>query len=132
MTAEEFDAFVMGNFGGVVKDNPWEKNPEFVVFRHAENRKWLALRFFASRKQLLRLKPEDPVLRSYAEGERVEIINVKIDPEMIFDVVREPGFLPAFHMNRKYWITIVLDREVDAEKMKPLIEMSYNLTGRNR
>ena len=132
MTAEEFDEFVLESFGGVVRDNPWESEPEFTVFRHVDNRKWMALRFYATREQLLKLKPEDEIVRSYAEGERVDIINVKIDPEMISDVILVPGFLPAFHMSRRHWITIVLDPAVDVDKMKGLVEMSCGLTGKKR
>ncbi len=128
MIAEELNKFILGNFGGVMADHPWESAPEFMVFRHAENRKWFALKFYATLEQLLKLKPEDEVLREYASGARVEIVNVKIDPEMISDIVREPGFLPGYHMNRKYWVSIVLSREVDAKKAKALIEMSYNLS----
>ena len=130
MNVGEFDEFVLGNFGGVIRDNPWEKEPDFTVFRHADNRKWLALRFYASREQLLRLKPEDEIVRSYSAGEMIDMINIKIHPEMVEDMTRMPGFLPAFHMSRRHWITIVLDPAVDAEKMKPLVEMSYELTGK--
>ena len=130
MMAEELDKFILENFGGVLKDNPWEKEPEFTVFRHADNRKWFALRFYAMREQLLKLKSDDPLLLSHGEGERVEMINVKIDPEMISDVIREPGFLPAYHMSRRHWITVILDPRVEVARMKGLIEMSYGLTGK--
>ena len=130
MLTEELDEFILGNFGGVVRDNPWEKEPNFTVFRHGDNRKWFALRFYAGREQFLRLKPDDSVVLGYGEREMVDMINVKIDPEMVEDVVGMPGFLPAFHMSRKHWITIVLDSGVDAGKMKSLIEMSYELTAK--
>jgi len=132
MGAKEFDDFVLSNFGGVVKDNPWDKEPDFTVFRHVDNRKWLALRFYATREQLLRLKSNDPILLSYAENEIINIINIKIDPEMIRDVVLQPGFLPAFHMSRRHWITILLDKDIELAKVAPLIAMSYDLTMKKR
>ncbi len=130
MDTKEFDDFVLENFGGVVRDNPWEKEPEFTVFRHGDNRKWIALRFCATREQLLKLKPDDEIVRSYMDGALIDMINIKIDPEMVGDVTKMPGFLPAFHMSRRHWITIILDKDVDINKMKPLVEMSYNLTGK--
>ena len=130
MGADELDKFILGNFGGVVKDCPWEDAPGYVVYRHGDNRKWFALKFAASKEQLLRLKNDDVILNDYADGEMVEIVNVKVDPEMVADVVREAGFLPAFHMNRKHWVTILLDAEVDAARLRALVEMSYNLTAR--
>ncbi len=130
MNTSELDKFILGNFGGVVKDCPWENESDFVVYRHGDNRKWFALKFEVSKEQLLRLKNDDAILNGYVDGEMVEVVNVKVDPEMIMDVVREAGFLPAFHMNRKHWVTILLDAEVDAARMKALVEMSYNLTAR--
>ena len=66
----------------------------------------------------------------YADGERIDVVNLKLDPEMIEDVIKTPGIFPAFHMNRRYWVTVILDGTVDAETLAPLIEMSYNLTMR--
>lgn len=132
MEIDEFDNFILENFGGVICDNPWEKEPDFTVFRHTDNRKWFALRFYATREQLLKLKPEDAITKSYAAGEKIDMINIKIDPELVEIVTKEPGFLPAFHMSRRHWITILLDKEVNVARMKPLIEMSYNLTMKKR
>ena len=129
MGIEEFDKFILENFGGIVKDNPWEKEPNFTVFRHADNQKWIALRFCATKEQLSKLG-DDEILRGYADGEQIDIVNVKVEPEMIGDIVKLPGFLPAFHMNRQHWVTILLDAEVDAEKTKALVDISYNLTAK--
>lgn len=128
MTPSDFDSFILQNFGGVLRDNPWEKEPEFTVFRHADNRKWFALRFHATREQLAKLQPDDQILQSYPLAARVEIANLKVDPEMILDLVSLPGFMPAFHMSRRHWITILLDKRVDPAKIKPLIDLSYQLT----
>ena len=36
-------------------------------------------------------------------------------------------FYPAYHMNKKHWITIVLDKEVDEPLVQRLLEESYSL-----
>lgn len=120
----------MGEFGGVICDHPWESNPTYTVYRHSDNKKWLALVFDATKEQLLKLKPEGNTVREYADSERIDVVNLKLDPEMIEDVIKKPGIFPAFHMNRRYWVTVMLDGTVDAETLAPLIEMSYNLTMR--
>ena len=38
--------------------------------------------------------------------------------------------LPAYHMNEKHWITIVLDGSMEDKEMKRLIVESYDLTGK--
>ncbi|MBR2522363.1 MAG: MmcQ/YjbR family DNA-binding protein, partial [Coriobacteriales bacterium] len=39
-----------------------------------------------------------------------------------------PGIFPAYHMNRKHWITVVLDDTLADEEVARLIETSFELT----
>ena len=41
---------------------------------------------------------------------------------------RGQGFLPAYHMNRENWVSVLLDGTVPEEEIKRLIELSYELT----
>ena len=56
-------------------------------------------------------------------------MNVKVDPEWretwigAFDAV-----LPAYHMNKKHWITIVIDGSMEDKEIKRFIAESYDLT----
>lgn len=36
--------------------------------------------------------------------------------------------LPAYHMNKEHWITLVLERVDSKEEVYHLIEVSFNLT----
>ena len=38
------------------------------------------------------------------------------------------GFLPAYHMNKEKWITVLLDGTVDKAQIMDLLNMSYELT----
>ena len=40
----------------------------------------------------------------------------------------QPGILPAYHMHRDSWVSILLDGTVPAEDILPLIDLSYQLT----
>lgn len=131
MDIDDFTKFVAENFGGVTVDHPWESDPSYTVLRHSDNRKWFALIFDASIEQLLRLK-DDNLVREYASGERIDVVNLKVEPDMIEDIVQLPGVLPAFHMNRRHWITALLDGSVDLNTLAPLVEMSYNSTMKKR
>ena len=59
--------------------------------------------------------------------EEIDILVVKCYPEMIGSLRKSKGFLPAYHMNKEHWITIILDKTVDKEKIKFLIDQSYEL-----
>ena len=57
----------------------------------------------------------------------VDIINLKCD--MMAGALRmQPGILPAYHMHRDSWVSILLDGTVPAEDILPLIDLSYQLT----
>ncbi len=60
--------------------------------------------------------------------EIVYVLNVKTPTEEIPDLLKIPGIVPAYHMNKKYWISILLDGSVDINIIKELINTSYELT----
>jgi len=98
-------------------DYPWVKFPNYAVLRHNGNGKWYGLIM-----NVLRTK-----LGLSGEGS-VDIINLKCDPELISLLRNEQGILPAYHMNKEHWITIVLDSPFPKEEIYKLINLSYVLT----
>ena len=61
------------------------------------------------------------------ENIKVEIINVKLNPEKIKQLIIKKGYYPAYHMNKKNWITITLDDTLEDEIIEKLIDESYEL-----
>ena len=59
---------------------------------------------------------------------RVEIVNLKCDPLLIGSLRGEPGFFPAYHMNRERWISVALDGSVPGETLGMLLAQSYAAT----
>lgn len=57
-----------------------------------------------------------------------DVINLKIQPEQGEAIRQLPGVYPAYHMNHRTWISVVLDdTQTDATIMK-WINDSYRLT----
>jgi len=55
-------------------------------------------------------------------------INLKCDPEKAIDLREHyPCVLPGYHMNKKYWNTVIVDGTVTDELLKEWIDDSYNL-----
>lgn len=96
---------------------PWASAPRYAVFRHQSNRKWFAV--------IMDLPKEKLELRD--EG-IIDVLNLKCDPILIGNLRNEKGFYPAYHMNKNYWITVALDGSVDADKIKFLLDLSFDLT----
>ena len=63
------------------------------------------------------------------EGEKiVEILNVKLAPEKSAHLITQKGFFPPYHMNKKNWITIVLDGTVRDSVIMELLAESHAFT----
>lgn len=58
----------------------------------------------------------------------IVVVNLKCDPLLIGSLRMEQGFYPAYHMNKENWITVALDGSAPDEKIKMLVDMSYELT----
>lgn len=95
----------------------WEKTPDAGVFRNKDNAKWYGL--------IMSIKWEK--LDKEKTGE-IEFLNIKLDEEMIQELLLRKGFYPAYHMNKKYWITIVLDETLEDEEILRLVDISYQFT----
>ncbi len=106
-TREEVLSFALG-LGDAYPDMPFDENWQLVRLR--KNKKTFV--FIYDYKGELR-------------------INVKCLPERVgmylegFDFV-----IPAYHMNKKHWITAVLGEGVPPDAVKQLIEESFELVDR--
>ena len=95
----------------------WEKSPDTAVLRHEGNKKWYAV--------LMRI-PWDRLDKG-REG-LVEAVNLKHD--QVADLLSQKGIYPAFHMNKRYWISVAFDDTLSDEIVLELIEKSWNLTSK--
>ena len=95
----------------------WEKSPDTAVLRHEDNQKWYAI--------LMRI-PWDRLDKG-REG-LVEAVNLKHD--QVTDLLSQNGIYPAFHMNKRYWISLPLDDTLTDEKVLELFERSWFLTSK--
>ena len=61
--------------------------------------------------------------------EPVPVINLKIDDLMFRDMlVQQKGIMPAWHMNKQHWITVLLDGTVPEDQVFDLIDASFMAT----
>ncbi|MBQ8959969.1 MAG: MmcQ/YjbR family DNA-binding protein [Ruminococcus sp.] len=106
-----------GDNYGTQPDMPWPKYRWNEVLRHRSSRKWYGL--------LMRVRYS--VLGIEKEGE-TDILNLKCQPLAREILVGEGSALPAYHMNKEKWITLLLDGSVPAEMIFSLLDESYELT----
>ena len=55
-------------------------------------------------------------------------MNLKCDPDEAIELrERFPAVLPGYHMNKKYWNTVLIDGTISDSMLKAWIEKSYRL-----
>ena len=114
MKREEIYEYVKKQYG-TVPEYLWKESPESAVLRHP-NGKWYAVIMQVEKSRL------------GLEGDtKVDIIDVKCDPDMVGLLTQTYGFLPGYHMNKKYWITMLLDGTISEAKILDFLDMSYDL-----
>ena len=99
---------------GAEADYPWALYPNYEVFRHEGSGKWFAVIMDVPQNRL-GLQGTEPL----------DVVNLKCDPTLVGSLLREPGFFPAYHMSKTTWITAALDGSVPEDKLKLLVEWSY-------
>ena len=96
-------------------DYPW--HDWNAVLRHSDNGKWYGLVMEVDRGKI----------GLDGEGE-VDILNVKCDPVFASYLRQQPGFSPAYHMNKTQWLSALLEESLNDETVKRLIDWSLQAT----
>lgn len=101
----------------VTPDFLWDGSPDAGVFRNKESLKWFGIIMHINKTKLDN------------ENKDIEVINVKINVSSD-DLIKNKGFYKAYHMNKKSWITIILDETLSDKEIIKYIDISYNLVNK--
>jgi len=113
-------AYIRDTFS-VDPDIPWSDGSDIPVFRRPDNRKWFAI--------IMTVSGDKAGLSGSAP---VDMMNLKCDA-LTGAFLREPGFCPAYHMNKARWLGVRLDGTVPLSELEPLLHISYDLaSGRKK
>lgn len=90
------------------EDYPFPDDNFSATMKHIDTNKWFALIMNVNNKLY---------------------VNVKTNPDYS-DILRNTYsyIIPAYHMNKEHWNTIVIEENIDEDIVKELIEQSYELT----
>lgn len=95
----------------------WEKFDGSGIFRNPESQKWYAAV----------LEVEGSKVKKGKTG-IIEVLDIKLEPDEIQELLMLPDFYPAYHMNKKSWITIILDESLSDSVIMGYIEKSRQLS----
>ena len=86
----------------------WKNFPDYAVLRRKDTDKWYAL--------VARLTADKV---GGSKKDIIEVVNMRRTEGM-----DGPRFLPAYHMNKKTWTTVILDGTIDANKLLRFLTVS--------
>ena len=94
----------------------WEKSPDCAIARRKESKKWYII-FMSVKKDRF----------GFDTDEAVEVINLHARADEVQKLLKQSGIYPAYHMNKKYWISIILDDLLPVAEIYKLLDNSYEL-----
>lgn len=115
MTRSDFLEFVEEEFN-IKPDKPFEDDFDTMVLRHKDNKKWFGIVMKISKNKLV---GEDK--------RKVDVLNIKCLPLLRQSLLKNKGIYVAYHMNKIHWISVILE-EITLQELRPLVEMSFDLT----
>ena len=95
----------------------WEGSVDSAALRHKTTLKWFGVLMTIDSRKL------DPQRQG-----SVDILVVKIQPERLNEYIGQPGCYLAYHMNKKHWLTLVLDGTLPDPEIEERIQESFALT----
>lgn len=100
---------------------PWPEYPGHCPLKIPETGKWYGIVMTVTARQLGLPQPGN-----------LDILNVKLPPDQVTELCDRKQFFPAYHMHKKYWLTVLLDGSVPLIRVEELLAASYALVAKKR
>lgn len=94
----------------------WDKFPDNAIARRKDNKKWYLALLTVSRDKF-----------GFKSKEKVEVLDLRINTERLDKLLSMDNIYPAYHMNKKHWISIILDGSMRFDEIIKYIDNSYLL-----
>ena len=111
-------AYISLHYQGTI-EYLWERSPESGAIRHRDTLKWYGVFMTIDWNKL-----------DAGKSGKIEVLNVKSD--QVAQFIQQKGIYPAFHMNKKYWVSIPLDGTIADEELFALVDSSWQLTKKGK
>ena len=92
----------------------WDTDPGFGAFRNNKSNKWFGIIMNIKRNKIIG-----------NEETEIEVLNVMLKSKTN-EYLKVDGIYKAYHMNKKNWVSIILDDNLHDDKIMELIDISYN------
>ena len=98
----------------------WKRFPNNAILRRKDSKKWYAAILTVNKNKL-----------GFDENKEVEVVDIHAKAQDIPELVKTKNIYPGYHMNKKHWITVILDGSMPMDQVFKLIDKSYDLACKN-
>jgi len=118
MNRKEVEKFIAQEYG-VKPDYLWDGDYITAALRHPDTKRWFGV--------LMRIPATKLGIDSESDA---DILDIKLDPDFILELQENlpKQYYPAYHMNKKHWVTVLLSDQTDHELLESLIHESFRIT----
>ena len=99
----------------------WEKFAGNAIVRRNDNKKWYLILLTVTKNKL-----------GIDSDEIAEVIDLRVDSNCLQNLIEQGNIYPGYHMNKKHWVSIILDGSLHIEKIFKMIDDSYCLAKKNK
>lgn len=94
----------------------WKQFPNDAVLRRSDSKKWYAA--------LMKI----PATKIGLDSDNlVEILDIRMDPDLLINKIDNNQIFPGYHMNKKHWVSILLNGQNNLDTVYSYIDASYEL-----
>lgn len=97
------------------------KHPDIAVLRNTRTNKWYGVIMNVEKRKL-----------GINEDGYMNVINLKGNPEFNSIIRSQKHIIAAYHMNKKHWITVLMDYDFPQSELYEMIDWSYQLTSKKK
>lgn len=97
----------------------WKDTPRNGICRRKDNKKWYLALLSVKGSKL-----------GQSTDDIIEVINLRVPADNMQNLLNNPNIYPAYHMNKKHWISIILDGSVSIKNICESIDTSYDIAGK--
>lgn len=95
---------------------PWPQYPTYCTLKTERSQKWYGIIMYIPYRRL-----------GLSQDGLIDVMNVKVQSNQVESLVDNTMIFPAYHMNKKHWVSIMLHGEADIKAIYSLIDESYNM-----
>jgi predicted DNA-binding protein (MmcQ/YjbR family) len=111
----DIEEYAREHFGSEV-EHLWARSPSDGILRRKDNGKWYAVFMTVERNKL-----------GLPGGGRTDIVNIKSSELLTGSLLNEKCIIPAYHMNKKKWLSVLLDGTATVQLAVGCLKMSYDM-----